>query len=183
MMKFRFCILFLGIAGASAFAHGQALPAATKSGELQVGFGLTSASTDLGTFSSIQGATIFATFDLNNHLGAEADAHILRINTPNDFYEDTYLIGPRYVLHYGRFNPYAKILAGFGSTGTVDEHPFVVNTPGNYFALGFGGGVDISLPRRFNVRVDIERQSWPGFPPNGLTPTLETVGVAYRFHH
>jgi hypothetical protein len=32
------------------------------------------------------------------------------------------------------------------------------------------------------VRVDYEYQRWLSFPPNGLSPWILGIGVAYRFH-
>ncbi len=181
-MKFRSFLLLTGLASVGLLAHGQALPAATRGGDLQVGLSGSAAKTDLYP-GKVVGFTPYATFDLNEHLGAEAEAHIMIVRTPNDFVENSYLIGPRYVFHYGRFNPYAKVLAGIGTTAVVDEKPYTVNTPGTFFAFGFGVGIDYSLPHRINIRIEGERQDWPGFSPHGLTPSIGSIGVAYRFHH
>jgi opacity protein-like surface antigen len=50
-----------------------------------------------------------------------------------------------------------------------------------YNMLAFGGGLDYRVLPYLNIRGDYEYQRWFGFPPNGLTPSVVTVGVAYRF--
>ena len=44
-----------------------------------------------------------------------------------------------------------------------------------------GGGIDIAVHRRVNVRADYEYQHWMSFPYSGLNPQLITVGAAYHF--
>lgn len=183
-MKLCSCLLALGLLTAGLAAHGQALPTATRGGVLEVGVGYSFGRTDIFT-DTVTGGTVFASFDLNDHLGVQADAHLMIFSTPNDFVEDTYLLGPRYTWHLNRFSPYVKVEGGIGTTSTNQpagaKPPFVVNTPGTYFALGFGGGVDVPVYEHVFAHGEFERQDWPGFPPNGLTPTILTVGVAYRF--
>ena len=181
MKYLRSSLLALGAVVCAASAHGQALPAASRAGQLQVGLGLSYGSTDIFD-KSVTGISGYATFDLGDHLGAEADVHLMLLNTPNDFIENTYLIGPRYKWNKGRYEPYVRVGAGIGTTQVVDEpHLFVVNTPSTNFAVGFGGGVDVHLTQHVNARGDLEYQMWPSFGPHALTPKMATVGVAYRF--
>lgn len=181
MKIFRSCLLGLGALAAALSAHGQALPAATRGGQLQVGAGLSYGSTDIFD-KNVTGVSAFATYDVSEHLGAEADVHLMLLNTPNDFIENTYLIGPRYRWDKGRYQPYVRVEAGIGTTKIVDEpYLFVVNTPSTNFAVGFGGGVDVTLTPRWVARGDFEYQMWPSFGPHALTPKMATVGVAYRF--
>ena len=56
----------------------------------------------------------------------------------------------------------------------------LANLAYNMFALG--GGLDYKIKSYITVRGDFEFQHWSGFPPNGLTPMVGTVGVAYHFH-
>jgi hypothetical protein len=55
------------------------------------------------------------------------------------------------------------------------------STPGTYFLFALGVGLDYSINDKINARADFEYQRWTNFPPNGLTPPLFNVGVAYRF--
>lgn len=184
-MTFRSCLVALGLSAAALAAHGQALPTATHGGVFGVGVGFSYGRTDIFTTNGVTGVTAFATFDLNEHLGAQADVHLMILSTPNDFVEDTYLIGPRYTQRFHRFSLYVKVEGGIGTTSTDQPSgaapPFVVNTPGTYFALGMGGGVDVPVYRHVSVHGDLERQLWPGFPPNSLTPTIFTGGLVYHF--
>lgn len=181
-MKFFCSALFALVVSVSAIsAHGQALPAASRGGQLQVGVGLSYGSTDIFD-KSVTGISGYATYDLGDHLGAEADVHLMLLNTPNDFVENTYLIGPRYRWDKGRYQPYVRVEAGIGTTAKVDnQYQFIVNTPSTNFAVGFGGGVDVALTHNVNARGDFEYQMWPGFGPHALTPSLATIGIAYRF--
>ena len=107
----------------------------------------------------------------------EAESRWLRYN---QFYqpgsttgngESTYLIGPRIpIVTFHRISPYGKFLVGLGNG------PFL---NGNTFVLGYGGGVDYRLTRRFTLRaIDFEYQRW------GVTPTLYpyggSVGISYK---
>jgi len=166
--------------------QGQALPTATRTGILQAGFGVSNASTDEFTSSGsrISGITGYVTFDIRGHIGIEADIHMLSIITPNDFAESSYLLGARYVWHRRHLDPYVKVLGGIGRTSIQQpSQTYVPGTPGTYMAIAAAGGLDIRLSHHINVRaIDFEYQTWPNFPPNGLSPTIITCGVAYRFN-
>lgn len=140
--------------------------------------------TDVFT-KKVTGYTVYGTFDLSYHLGAEADYHSMTINTPNDFALTSFLIGPRYVWHYRRYDPYVKVQVGRGHAAIVDRNytdgyigpqPIPMST----FDVGFGGGVDVHFSHHLNVRGDFVYQDWTGFKQNGLTPYVATLGVAYR---
>jgi hypothetical protein len=163
----------------SGFALGQAKPAASRSGDLQVGAGFTTASPDYGT-DRIRGFAFYGDFDFRPHIGLEVDFH--QLNSPKtDIYERSYEVGGRYFRRYGRsgaFKPYGKVLYGRG----------VFNFPLNeanlaYNMLAFGGGLDYELTNRINLRGEFEYQHWfSGLQlPDGLTPTLVTFGAAYHF--
>ncbi len=157
----------------AAFAQGNST--ISRIGDLQVGGGYTSANSDYLS-NRINGYTFYGDFDFFCHLGVEADFHQVRDSGSSKVYERTYEVGVRYVRHYGRLGPYAKIIIGRG----------VFNYPQNeanlaYNMYGLGGGIDIAILPRINVRGDYEYQNWSSFKPNGLTPQLITIGVAYHF--
>jgi hypothetical protein len=56
----------------------------------------------------------------------------------------------------------------------------IANLAYNIFAIG--AGVDYHVVPSLNVRAEYEYQQWLSFPPNGLTPRIFSVGMAYRFH-
>ncbi len=164
---------------------GQARPTASKAGDLQVGGLFNLASPDYGP-NTLRGIGAYATFDFRYHWGVEASFH--QLNDPDgkeNIYERTYEIGPRYVLHFGRLAPYAKLMVGRGvfqfppSPRHPEDGP-VANLA--YTIWGGGFGADYHLTPSINLRADYELQQWHSFPPNGLTPRVLSFGVAYHFH-
>ena len=165
--------------------HGQAAATASRVGDLQIGAMFNLANSDYRP-AYFKGFGFYSTYDFRYHVGIEGEFH--QINDPNTtegIYERTYEIGPRYVLHYGRFAPYAKVMYGRG----VFNYPPVFGDPKigpianlayNIFAIG--AGVDYHVLPGLNVRAEYEYQQWLSFPPNGLTPKILSVGAAYRFH-
>jgi hypothetical protein len=147
---------------------------------MQIGVGGSIVSTDYGQ-PKAKGPTIYGTFDFTPHIGVEGDIHVGSVITPGDIGETTYLLGPRYVFHRNRFDPYAKLLVGIGTISyQFDTQP---HSSASYAALALGGGLDIKITRKINVRaIDVEFQNWPGFGAHGLSPIVTTFGVAYSFH-
>ena len=171
------CFLFAAAAHSALFA--QSRYTATRAGDLQVGVDFVLASSDYQN-PKLKGVGFYTTFDFRNHFGGEFTIHQANSGLNNHLYERTYEIGPRYFRTYGRFSPFVKAMYGRG----VFNFPYtgggeVANLAYNLFAAG--GGVDVSIKPYLNVRADYEYQRWLSFPPNGLTPQLFTVGVAYRF--
>ncbi|MFC6645001.1 porin family protein [Granulicella cerasi] len=184
MSKLRSCLLALGtiFLGASAMRiHAQAIPTATRVSPWQVGGGISYGSNDEFK-DKVTGYTIYGTYDLTYHLGLEASYQSMSITTPNDFAISSFLIGPRYVFHYRRYDPYVKIQIGEGSAKA--QLPYVhingENLPASSFAIGLGGGVDVRLSQHFSVRGDYTYQDWTSFKPNGLNPYAATIGVSYH---
>jgi opacity protein-like surface antigen len=183
MLRLTFWLSLLGSLLAGCSAYGQAVPAATLN-TLQIGVGISHGTADEWVppvKDTSVGLTFYATLDVFNHLGPEADVHFQTLSTPHGFVQDTYLLGPRYTIHKGRFEPYGKVLGGFGHA-SVSGGTYVPNTPGTFFTIAFGGGLDFRVTPTVDVRGDFEYQDWLTFGPNGLTPTVTTVGVAYRFY-
>jgi hypothetical protein len=162
--------------------RGQAEPTATRSGDLQVGATFSMAQSDY-TANYFRGYGAFTSFDFRYHLGLTGEFHQLNDTRSSQVtYERTYEIGPRYVLHYGRFRPYAKGLFGRGVFNYSKVGPARLGANIAYNVAAGGAGVDYLLTRSINLRVDYEYQYWLSFPPNGLTPQVLQIGAAYRFH-
>jgi hypothetical protein len=120
---------------------------------------------------------IYGTLDFTRHLGVEGDIR-LNVISPADVALNNYLLGPRYVMYYGRFRPYAKLLGGIGTV--TYEIPGSNNITTRHPALAIGGGLDIKISRKISVRVpDLEYQYWPTFSNHGLNPLVVGFGVAY----
>jgi hypothetical protein len=114
----------------------------------------------------------------------EAEGRWLHINQTDGIYENNYLIGPRlpiYRLHFWHATPYAKVLVGVGRLNFENGNGW-----GRYTALAYGGGLDIKMTKRINLRLpDFEVQQWPDWTEgNGKNYTLfpygASVGVSYR---
>lgn len=165
----------------SPASHAQAVPMATKLGSVQVGAGFTFANSDYSPIF-IKGFTVYGDADLSHRLGVEADMHYISILTPNDFGENTYLIGPRFsLLRRDRVNAYVKVMGGLGSF-VFQQGDFRNPHTDNYGVFSVGGGIDFRASQHINIRaIDIEAQRWPGLAPHGLTPFVTTFGAAYAF--
>ena len=170
---------FVCLLGFSTLAPAQAVPTATRSGYLQAGGGVSLGRPDY-TDVTDQGVSAWVDFDFTSHIGVEAIYHNTSLKTPKDVGEDTYLVGPRYVFHKGRYNPYVKILGGIGIIKFQPDN--APHTSYTYTAFAGGGGLDIRATNHISIRaIDIEAQMWPSFKPNSLSPFVATVGVSYTF--
>jgi Outer membrane protein beta-barrel domain len=177
----QFLASLMLISSASLIAHAQASATAERLAVVQVGAGLTIVQPDYNS-AIIKGYSIYGDFDFTSHIGVEGDIHIATVITPNDIGESSYLVGPRYVFNRGRFHPYAKALLGVGVFTFEPVYPDSPTVSSTHKIYAFGGGLDVSVKRRLNVRAfDLEYQQWPGFGPNGLTPLVITIGAAYNF--
>lgn len=161
----------------AAHACAQAVPTASRFGDLQLGLGGTLVATDY-TPRKAEGLTVYGDFGFTRHIGIEGDIHFGSIRTPDDLGEDSYLLGPRYVVRRGRFGGYAKALVGIGRLNEQFPNGTASYT---YKIYSLGGGLDIRATRSINIRaIDVEFQEWPGYG-NGLTPIVTTIGAAYSF--
>jgi hypothetical protein len=168
------CVVALAL---SSVLQAQALPTASRS-PLQIGFAGSIASSDFG-FDYIKGFTIFGDMNFSRRLAVEAEFHDTSLSTPDNIGEQTYLVGPRYSIALeDRANIYVKVLGGLGRF--TYEPPQFIRRTNNYGIAAAGAGIEFRASSHFNVRaIDIEYQTWPGFPPHGLTPFVTTIGIAY----
>ena len=196
-------VLFAGLAGIALPAlHGQATATAGKRFDIQVGGTFVVMDSDLNSktlndasiyllpsasFNSLtfKGAGAYATIDFRRHLGIELDFR--QAGGPLNTYERNYEAGLRYVLHYNRVAPYAKLMIGRG----VFNFPPYPNDPSGlasanlaYNMYAFGGGADYSLKPYLNLRADFEYQDWGSDPyllTTGISPMVFSVGAAWHF--
>jgi hypothetical protein len=178
-----------------SFALGQAIPGATRHLDVQAGATFTFGFPDY-TPQNAMGYGIYATADVTPHWGAELDFHQIDILQHSPAKETTFEYGVRYRRYYGNYTVYLKGMAG---RGTFDSIPgfYQGNSSPSYNLLAFGAGVERPITTRINVRLGMDYQHWftgsvtgpagvggPGqdlYLPNGLTPILYEVGVAYHF--
>ena len=159
-----------------ARAEYRTKPTAIKKADLQIGIGYSIARPDYsqGTFQGVSG---YATYDFTPHFGLELMFHQVNTRKEDQQYERTYEVGPRYVRHFGRFDPYVRPAYG---RGVFNFPNGVANLAYNMFTVA--GGVDVHVLRHVNARAEYEAQHWFNFPPNGsLSPSVFTVGAAYHF--
>ena len=180
MLKVFTALVFLA---ATSAGRAQASATASRFGDVQLGGGFVNAQSDY-VRSRLNGYNIYADLDFRHNFGAEIEYHYL---TDGDQlvheYQRTYEIGARYSRHYGRFQPYGKIMIGRG----VQNYPYnVANFAYNMGALG--GGTDFRVRPHINLRLEYEYQHWFSFrrdaltaPNDSLTPNMLSIGAAYHF--
>jgi hypothetical protein len=169
-------IIFIGLLGAAHMLHAQSAATAERAGDLKIGGGFSTANSDYG--GTYNGGAAYANFDFLPHIGVEGEFHFVK--NSNDLYEKTYEAGGRYFRVYRKFVPYAKVMYGRG----VFNFPalgdgFRANLGYNLIAGGIG--TDYRMKPWLYVRADWEYQSWFGFENSSLSPSILTVGAAYRF--
>lgn len=170
---------FVCVLGLTTLAQGQAIPTASRLGSIQFGVGGTLNKPDFGQ-TNMEQITFYGDLDLQHHIGLEGTIHY-SVNTPDDVSENTYLVGPRFVVRHKRIDGYAKALFGAGHFG-LQAGSFADPNTSTYFVYVIGAGVDVRVARHINIRAfDFEFQKWPTFGANGLTPMAGTIGVAYVF--
>ncbi len=165
------CLFALG----APLLYAQSVPTARRRADLQVGVGFVIDNSDYDP-QKLKGEAFYTTLDLTNHYGGEFVIHQAKSGNGDQLYERTYEIGPRYHREYGPLSPYIKAMYGRGVFNYPEN---VANLAYNMFALG--AGADLKVLPYLNVRIDYEYQDWHSFPPNGLSPQVITIGVAYHF--
>ncbi|MBS1823630.1 MAG: porin family protein [Acidobacteria bacterium] len=175
---FKRILIAVSLLGTPAMLLAQASPTASRAGDLQIGAGFSNANTDYLPYR-VNGYTGYIDFDFYKHFGVEAEFRYLNDGKTN-IYEKTYEVGGRYSRVYrNRYVPYVKLMYGRGVFNYATNGQTYANLAYNMFAGG--AGLDYRLLPYLNLRADYEYQRWMSFPPNGLTPTVITIGAAYHF--
>jgi hypothetical protein len=178
MFVFTRIFIFLALLGGTSILHAQASPTASRRGDLQIGAGYTNANSDYLPYR-ISGGTAYFTYDFRPHFGLEGDFRFVN-DSPTKYYEKSYEIGGRYFRTYkDRWVPFARIMYGRGVFNFASNGVTTANLA--YNMVSGGAGLDYKLRPYLNIRGDFQYQRWLGFPQNGLTPTLLTIGAAYHF--
>jgi hypothetical protein len=169
-------VIFFGLLGVASMLRGQAIPTASRSGDLKIGGGFSTANSDYGP--RFNGGGAYFDYDFLPHVGVTGEFHF--VQGPNNIYEKTYEVGGRYYRTYGRIAPFAKVLYGRGvfNFPTLPDG-FTANLAYNLIAVG--GGADFKVKPYLYVRADWEYQEWFNFAQSSLTPSILTIGAAYRF--
>lgn len=122
------------------------------------------------------GLSAIVDVDTKRRIGVEAEGHWLEYHQTADVHVETYSVGGRYHFDVGRFQPYAKGLAGVG------DFNFPYNyAQGRYLVLTAGGGLDFHWTNRIYVRAaDVEFQDWPQFTFGNMTSVAVSAGFRVR---
>lgn len=162
-----------------AKTHAQANPTATRLSHIQLGGGFSYARTDYGQRGD-KGLTIFGDYDIGVHWGVEANYHYTSISTPDNLSENSFTIGPRFIVRKHHFHLYGKGLIGLGHIDAPLTSVNRLTANETDFLFAGGGGVEYMLWDHITLRpVDVEYQRWSF--KTGLTPVVLTTGVAYHF--
>ena len=122
------------------------------------------------------GPAVFVDADTPRRWGIEAEGRWMDFHQSAEVHAETYSIGLRYHWDWRRFQPYAKGLVGFG------DFNFPYNyAHGRYLTVTAGGGLDIPLNHRFEVRApDVEWQYWPEFTFGAMNTVAVSAGIRVR---
>jgi hypothetical protein len=162
--------------GMGSRASGQVV-ASADAGGLAISAGATGSGFELQYGErKMLGVSGFVDVDTRRRFGVEAEGRWLEFNQTADVHAETYSIGPRYHLNFGRIQPYAKGMIGIG------EFNFPYNyAHGSYLVVTGGGGVDYHLKRRIYIRAaDVEYQYWPQFTYGGMSSFGVSAGIRVR---
>jgi hypothetical protein len=174
-----FCLIFCcaSLLALAPSLRAQAVYTADKSSRIQAGVGYLYLKPDYVN-TNIQGISFWGDYDFLKHVGVEASVHLGSIITPSDISENSYMVGPRFMIRRHKFTGYAKFIFG---RATINNQDF--NLSSTYNAYAFGGGLEYKVMHRINIRaIDFEYQQWPNFEPHTLSPIAITVGASYIFH-
>jgi len=172
------CLLASAFLLASASAvRAQVVPAANE-GELKLSAGVIGSGDTLqyGTRKML-GVGAFVDADATSHYGLEAEGRWVEFHQTADVHVETYSIGGRYRVDFGRrWQLYAKGLVGLGTITYAynygQDRDLIVTA---------GGGADFRLTHRISLRVaDFEFQDWPGTHFGNMTSLNGSVGVKVR---
>jgi opacity protein-like surface antigen len=171
----RLALALSFLLGGTSILFGQAIPAASRTADAQIGIGYSLAKPDYDP-NRFKGYAAYADFDFNLHLGLEAEIHQVFSPNADKSYQRSYDAGFRYFRTFGPVVPYVKAMAGRGD----------FNYPRSQTQLGYtlyagGVGADVKLGRYLRVRGEYEYQKWTGFTNGSVSPQIVTVGVAYHF--
>jgi hypothetical protein len=172
----------LGALAAAVFAAGVGAPNQARAQvvpqAMAGGFRLSAGATATGSYvqygeRKLLGYSAFVDAETHRRLGIEAEGHWLEFHQVEDVHVETYSVGLRYHMNFGRFQPYAKGLIGFGDF----NFPFSY-AHGRYLVATAGGGLEYHWTNRLRIRVaDVEYQDWPQFTYGAMTSVGVSAGL------
>lgn len=163
----------------SATVAAQAVSTAGGPGSyVAVGGGVSGFQSDYG-HRELGGAVLYADLNPQWRFGLEGEARVLRWHEFQQVSESTYTGGVRVaLLRPGRWNPYAKFLAGVGKITLPYGYAH-----GSFLTYAPGAGLDYEVSDRLTVRVaEVEYQHWPQFTYGALSPYGVSAGIMVRLN-
>jgi len=122
------------------------------------------------------GASALVDADSAYHIGLEGEGRWIEFHQTANVHLETYMIGPRYHVTIGRFQPFVKGAVGFGNFNFSYNYAY-----GRYLVIGAGGGLDYSLNHRWSVRLaEVQYQDWPQFTFGAMNNVGISSGIRYR---
>lgn len=172
---FGIAVLLLVILGMSRHCQAQSAESADLSRpSLWVGASASGYTLQYGV-RKMAGVSAFVDADSAHHIGVEGEGRWLEFHQTANVHSESYLIGPRYHLNIGKYQPYVKGMIGFA------DFNFPYNfAHGTYLVVGAGAGVDYRLASRWSVRGEFEYQDWPQFTFGAMSSVGVNAGIRYR---
>ena len=171
----RIVLTFVAAGSLACLADAQALPTATGPGQsIAIGVGASAYRIDYGQ-RWLGGPQAWADYNPLLHFGIEGEARLLDLNEDLGTHASTVLVGPRILLSRGGVEPYVKALAGSGHLTFPYRY-----AEGSYLVVAGGGGVDLHLGNRLQIRLfDVEYQRWPKFTFGPMASFGVSTGISY----
>lgn len=170
-----FLLIVAATESLSVLGDAQALPTATGPGQsIVIGVGTSAYHIDYG-HRWLAGPHAWIDYTPLLHFGIEGEARLLDHNEDLGTHASTLIVGPRIVVCRGPLEPYVKVLVGSGHFNFPYRY-----AQGNYLIVAGGGGVDLHVGPRLQVRVlDVEYQRWPQFTFGAMTSFGVSTGISY----
>ena len=163
------------ILAASPAARAQVVASGYQGGlNLSAGGTATATTVQYGQ-RKLLGFTAFVDADTTRRFGLVGQSTQMLWHQTEDVHLTTYSGGVRYHFDFGRFQPYAKGLAGEGYFNFPYNY-----AKGHYFVVTAGGGLDYRLTHRIYARVDAEYQDWPQFTYGAMNNVEASAGIRVR---
>jgi len=169
-------VLLATLLGMARPASGQVVPAGQAGGVM-----LFAGATGSGYYlqygeRKMLGFSGFVDADTRRGYGLEAEGSWMIFHQTANVHTATYMIGPRYHMTFGRYQPYAKALVGVGKFNFHYNY-----ARGSYLVVAPGGGVDMRLSSRIRLRLaDLEYQYWPQFTYGAMSTVTISSGIRFR---
>lgn len=185
MRKLLLTLLFLALAALPMLAQD------TSRFDLSAGYSGIRANEPPGNCNCFltHGGSASLAYNFNRWIGVFGDfgsVHSGNVNSSaTDLTLTSYLFGPRFSYRkYERFTPFGQFLLGGAHAGGSLLLNTVSSNSANSAAVGLGGGLDVSVYRRFAIRAFQFEYLHTTFP-NGVNDRQNifrfTFGVVYRF--